>query len=521
MRDAVIAEAKPQPEQRGQTVTYADLESWAGAFMETEVDSGVKVNRKTAWYVPAVWQLGSMISGDLAKLPCDVYKRIDEDTREIDKYHACWYLLRHKPNDEEHAFYFKRDLFLSALFLGAGYAHISRNGRGEPEALTWLDPDQVTPERIGGRLWFNYETVRDGKPFKTAIANEDMFHLRGMSFDGSMGAKLVYFARHTIGLAIARQRFASKFFKNGAKMSGFVMHPPGVTPEYKKNVNKSVDEASEEKNWGKPFHLWDGNKWQPNMVDPRTGQMTEQGEAAVREICRYFNVAPSRAGLSDSVSYNSKSEDNQNYLDTTLSPWITAFEYEANTKLLSRRQQIADTHYFEHNVKALLRLNAIDQAQVHTMYLQNGVFNPNIVLRQMNLPPRPGGDEYKPIVQAQPAGGADKGGNSPPRGEGEGDSQLDRNVRSEVHEDNPNIDPQDRSERIKTVEETFKLANVAVKAARKGYQDYGKFVQSRLPKYKDIPLRRALADAENFPLDKLASEVERICDTHKTIVIGD
>lgn len=506
MREAIIAESRATP-----LVTYGNIEQWADAWMEPpESDAGVKVNRKTAWYVPAVWQLGSMISGDVAKLPLDVFKygETDDDIRTYDEFHPAAFLVRHRPNRNEHAFYFWRDMMCSALLLGAGYAWIERNKRGEPTSLTWLDPDRVTPEILGGELIFSYETIRDGQPYKRAIPNEDMFHIRGMSFDGSIGASMVYYSRHTLGLAIARQRYASKFFKNGAKMGGFLMYPPGVTPEFKRNVQKGYDEAvNDEKKWQSPLGLYDGVKWQPNMVDPRTGQMVEQGEAVVREVCRYFNVSPSRAGLSDSVSYNSKTEDNQSYLDTTLSPWLRSIEAEANMKLLSERQQRSNSHYFEFNVKALLKMNAKDEATVLGMMAQNGVINPNEWRRLLNMPPREGGDEYKSIQAASPAGGFDKGGNDAPRGPGDGDSQLDRS--------NPN-----RRQKIQEIDETFKLANVAVKAARKGYQDFGKFVQSRLPKYKDIPLRRALAEADKFPVDSLASEVERICNEHKEAVCG-
>ena len=521
MRDATVLDGSKaisvtdsRAESRATVTTYGDLEKWVESWTGTEsdVDSGVKVTRKTAFYVPVVWQLASMISGDLAKVPVDKFKRLNNEERETQK-DSIWYLLRHQPNDEEHAFYFRRDVFLAALTLGAGYAHIQRNMRGEPASLTWLDPDLVTPERIAGRLWFRYRTVRDGKPYNVAIPNDDMFHVRGMSFDGSAGARMVSYARHTIGLAIARQRYASKFFKHGAKQGGFLHLNPGTTKENQANAKTAVDKwNADENNWHSTAPLRDGHKWVATTIDPRAGQLTEQGEAAVRELCRYFNVAPSRAGLSDSVSYNSKAEDNQSYLDTTLSPWIESEAAEANMKLLSEREKRADTHYFEHNTKVFLKMNAKDEATILGMMVDHAALAPDEWRKKLNMPPRPDGKgmEFKDLNKVAPSGGFDKGGQEQPRGPGDGDSQLDRS--------DPRRDPK---KRVESVRQTFELAAVARDKAAKGRLAFGEFVKVGLRRHADNPLRRALMGADMIPHEDVKDEVDRICTLHETMILGD
>lgn len=503
MRDATVLNGiERNNENRANVVTYGDIEKWAESFMDrgAESDSGVKVTRKTAYYAPAVWQASSMITGDLAKIPFNHYRRNDDDTHEIEK-NRLHRMVRRRPNGEEHAFGFWRYWFGCGLALGGGFIHIKRNGRGEPMELTALDPDQCKVERIAGSLWVNYETVVDNRPRRIAIPYDDVLHLKGLCLDSSIaGARLVYYARSTIGLLLARQRYGSKFFKNGAKQSGFLHLNPGTTRENQENAKKAFDKsAADEKKWHSVEVVRDGHKFVPTSIDPRAGQMVEQGEAAVREVCRYFNLAPSRLGLSDSVSYNSKAEDNQSYLDTTLSPWLEEAAAEANLKLLSERQQEADSHFFEHNVRAFLKMNALDEMTIQCMGIDHGLYSPNRVLRIRNEPKRDDGkgDDYKDVNAVKPSGGFDKGGSTPPRGKGDTPTQLDKKS-----------DPKDRTRRIRA---TFELASLARDKSAKGHRAFGEFLKVRLNKFDDIPLRRALAEADRFPLESLASEVERIC----------
>ena len=143
--------------------------------------------------------------------------------------------------------------------------------------------------------------------------------------------------------------------------------------------------------------------------------MVELDEELVRKVCRFFNLSPSRLGLSDSVSYNSKAEDNQSYLDSTLSHWLSAIVSECRKKLLSKTNRDQYTHYFEHDTSVLLRMNALSRYQVYAIAKQNKIMTTNEIRRLENMRPIDGGDDIQDA--GKPAGGLDKGGNTPPRGE--------------------------------------------------------------------------------------------------------
>ena len=138
--------------------------------------------------------------------------------------------------------------------------------------------------------------------------------------------------------------------------------------------------------------------------------MVEASESQVRQVARWLNLAPSKLGLSDSVSYNSKAEDNQDYLDSTLSIWLALIASECNSKLLSEEEKA--THFFEHNTAALLRMNTLQRYQVYEIGIRTRILNPNEARSKENMLPYDGGDAYEnPNTSKQ--GGTDPAGDEP------------------------------------------------------------------------------------------------------------
>lgn len=406
------------------SVSLQDPDAWDELFGSgSKADSGIKVTPEKALTLASVWQAVSMISGDVARLPLDVYRRLEDDGREVDKAHPAWWLVRKQFNDELHAFNGWRMLLVHALIWNNAYAFITRNGRGEPKELHPLLPDRTVVERIKGGLYVVTESARpSGERYLKPIPYADVLHLQGIGLEVGVGAKLVKFARHAMGLALARQGFASKFFKHGVRSGGILEMPLGSSKGFQKNVEEGFAKHHEgEEGWFKTVILRDGVKFHETSFNAQEAQMNETSEEVVREVARYFNLQPSRLGVKGSVSYNSKSEDNQDYLDTTLSPWLTGAAYECNAKLLSQQQQFNDSHYFEHNTRSLLRMDYLKRVQAGSMGTKARLFTTNEWRQAENLPKIDGGDELPPLPDPTKfGGGADKGPNNQPRGPADG-----------------------------------------------------------------------------------------------------
>lgn len=375
-------------------------------------DSGQKVTPTKTLTIAAVWQGVQMISGDLAKLPLDLYERQPNGDRKPADSDPLYLIVRRRANPEQSAFDFWRKFFFHALLWNNAYAFIDRSGDGRVLGLYHLLPDRTCAERSLGRKVYVTET----RGRLVEIPASKVIHItNGISLDGLEGVQHFQSAREAYGLSLAAQKFASRFFKHGVRTSGILEVPIGFTAAAANKLEEGFRKHHEgEENWFRTVILRDGSKFHQTSISPEASQMVDVRDQQVREVARFLNLSPSKLGLADAASYNSKAEDNRNYLDTTLSPWLAALSSELWMKLLTPEQQTADSHFFEHNANSLLAMNAVQRYQVYAIGLRNKILRPNEVRSMENLPQFDGGDEFiggdtsKPIAAGSSDGGADK-----------------------------------------------------------------------------------------------------------------
>lgn len=391
-----------------------------------ETDSGVRVTHTTSLSYAPVWQAVSLISGDVAKLPLSVYRRrpdLGEDAREKAGDHPAHRLVRKRPNAEVTAFTFWRRMLVHLLLWNRAYAWIERDRNMQPIGLYNLLPDRTAPARKDGQLYYVTEVGGSvGSPRTRTLWPFEVLALEGITTDNLEPVDLVIKARNSWALGLAAEKFGSKFFRHGARTSGILEVPLGMPkPAADKLEEGFRKEYSGEKNWFKTVILRDGSKFHQTSVKPEEGQMHELREDQVRDVCRWYNLPPSKLGLSDSVSYNSRSEDNQAYKDSTLDVPMTMITAECGAKLLSEREQEADSHYFEHNTNALLRMNTLERARAYAIFVRNRIMSRNEIRARENLNPVDGGDVFDPPR----GGGGVATGENEGTGDNDGDGQQD------------------------------------------------------------------------------------------------
>lgn len=368
---------------------------------DTRSASGVVVTHEKSLSLAAVWESVSLISGDTAKLPCYPYKRLPDDEREIDDKHPSYIPVSVRANKYKAASQFWRDLMVHALLWNNGYAYISRFGN--KIELYNLLPDRTAPEWIkvpdnserGYYYEYVYVTEVDGQ-LKPLLPSQ-VLHVRGISLDGKVGADLCKAARDAWGLGLAAQNFISKFFKNGARMGGTLELPAGMTKTARDTAEEGFRKTYEEgDNPFKTVILRESAKFHAGQVTPEQGQVSELRDDQKREVASYFVLPPSKLGIRDSVSYNSFEQDNLSYLWGCLHHWLTAITAECGMKLLSEKELLGDTHYFEHNVSKFMQADWKTLNEGLEILRRNEVINANEWRRKLNLNKRkdPGGEDY-------------------------------------------------------------------------------------------------------------------------------
>ncbi len=368
---------------------------WDRYFDGPASTSGAKVTPKTATAYPPLWRALNLISGDVAKLPIDVYRRLPDSGKEADRSHPASKILRKKASRILNAFSLKRTLISHSLLRGNGFALIVRNNRGDVSELLLLDPEQTAVAVTDDGLVYSTQIGDE----RVAFPGRDVFHIRGLSNDGIVGYDVVSLMRDALGLGLAAGEYASRFFSQGANMSGLLMCPGHFSDEKIRNTisafNKIQTGITQSHRIGL---LQDGVKWQPISVSPQDSQLLATRAHEIRAtVANILGCPPHKIGDDSRTSHNSLQSEQMSYLSECLDVWLVEFETEANAKLLSDQQRRTDSHFIEFNRNALLRMDANDRANFYVKMQSAGNLTINDVLRAESMPVVPDGDaRYRP-----------------------------------------------------------------------------------------------------------------------------
>lgn len=366
-------------------------EVFGGSF---GASTGEIVTPDKAMMLAPFWHAVSMIASDIAALPLELYRRrpdIGPKAREVDETDPLYAIVATSPNEETNANEFWTRLATDALIWGNGYALILRNGSGEPAGLVNLLPDRTTKEVVEGQVLYVTEVNIDGQPKLQPFLPADVLHIRGISTRGTVGNAVFQTARNSIGLGLAQEGYAAAFFKHGGRVGGILELPMGMPKQSRDAVEEGFRKSYEGvENPFKTVILRDSAKFHEAQSSPQEAQLVEATQAQTRAIAHWFLLPPSKLGLSDSVSYNSKAEDNQSYYDQCLKFWCKRITAACNHKLLPR----GDSRYFDFDITDLLRMNLSLTATAMQTLVASRIWNPNECRQWFDMLPYEGGDEF-------------------------------------------------------------------------------------------------------------------------------
>ena len=367
-------------------------EVWNEVFGDYKADTGESVSPKRALGLAAVWQAVSLISGDVAKLPLNVYRRrpdLGERGREIDLAHPAQQLVRWKASGKMSAFKFWRRMMTHSLLWGNAYALIMKDPNGQPLELLPLLPDRTQPQiRDDGSTYY----VSEIGGSLVSFFDSEILHLEHISIKGDADCELIHQARNSFALGLAQNKFASRFFQHGARIGGILEVPPGMTKTAADNLEIGYRKTYEAvDNAFKTVILRDGAKFHSGQFAPDQAQMTQSRAEQVKDVARWFNLPPHKLGDDSRTSYSSLEQENRSYLDSCLAVWLQTIASECWMKLLTTDQQAAGQHYIEHNVDALIQADTMTKYTVGRMGIEMGVLSPDEFRAMQNMNPRPDG----------------------------------------------------------------------------------------------------------------------------------
>lgn len=352
-------------------------------ILPAKVTGGVKVTEETALTYSAVWACVRVISETLAMLPLGVYRRRPNGGRDPMPDHPVDWLLDTQANPETTAFQFRECMYAWMTTWGNGYAEIERDAADRPVWLWQLSPDRVNPDRTkNGRLV--YDVYNPGEP-NTVLDAADVFHLKGLGFDGLVGYSVIGFAARAIGTALGAEMRASTFFANDSTPGGMLKHPGKLSETAEKRLRETWQARH-----GGPYNrrtvaiLEEGMDWADTGLPPKDEELLQSRQFSPLEICRFFRMQPHKIADLSRATFSNIEESNRDHVSDTLMPPGVRFEKEANIKLFGRTNR--GSLYVRHNFNALLRGNVAARTAFYTAMLDRGVFDIDEVreLEEMN-----------------------------------------------------------------------------------------------------------------------------------------
>ena len=349
--------------------------------------------------ISAVYRAVNLISGDIAVIPVDVYKKghAVASGRDRANEHPISFLLNRKPNSWQTPYLFFKTLLTQVLVRGNAFAFIHRDERGNPIEILPI-PASTYPMFIQGETWYCIDLGETVEPAKRFIvkSNEDVIHIRGLSFDGMMGISVIDAGTRSFRKIANRDRFSEKFFENGAVVSGVLEHPNKLSVEARNNLKKSMQQRHQGiDNAFRMMLLEEGAKYHQISMTPEQIDLVQQEQNDLITIANWFNLTPDQLGYPNTTSYNSVEVMSKRYLMSTLNPWLTNVEQELTIKLLSDKD-LDEGFFAEFDRNSAVRMDAKTQAESIQTYVNCGVMCPNEGRELIGMPPRNDGlgDRY-------------------------------------------------------------------------------------------------------------------------------
>jgi HK97 family phage portal protein len=345
--------------------------------------SGKTVTPENSLQVAAVWGCVKILSETEGSLPFGMYQRTSDGGTAPAIDHPLHTVLHDAPNPEMSAIDFRMSQTAQLALWGNCYSRIARNTQGQVVALWPMISKLMRVKRDSqGELVYEYST--NGRP--DYYAASDILHVRTLSMDGINGISPIAQLSNPVGLAMALEEYAARFFGNGAIPGVALEHPQRLGPDAMKNIRESW-----KKLYGGNQHahevavLEEGMKIQVLGVDPQKAQSNDSRKLQTSEIARIFRIPLHMLADLDRATYSNIEQQSLEFVVYTLMPWLELWEQTVNRVLLQPAER--STYFAEHNVAGLLRGDMASRNAAYAIGRQWGWLSANDIRRLENMNP--------------------------------------------------------------------------------------------------------------------------------------
>jgi HK97 family phage portal protein len=331
--------------------------NWSGQSVSTW--AGIDVDREQALRLLAVYGSVRMITDGISTMPVDVFRKKADGTSES----LSTPMWLDEPMVGLPFTEWCSQVLTSLLLDGNSFFVVMRNERNAIVELIPLANDSVSVRRDKGRKVY----VVAGVEYQGEIV-----HIKAMMLAGSdLGLSPVEYARQTIGLGLAAQKFGAEFFDGPGNMPGVIEAPKPVQPELMQATTRSWQKFRRQGGQGLPAMLQDGMTFKPTGVTNEQAQFLETRQWSAAEIAgQMFLLDPSDLGIpvsGTSLTYGNLVERDTRRVKVAYLPWMVRIERALSALLFNPR-------FMKFNQDALLRGDLKSQYEAFNIALAGQPF---------------------------------------------------------------------------------------------------------------------------------------------------
>ena len=359
--------------------SFQDNTGWLADWVRGGIESasGEAVSPSTALGISAYFACIRNIAEDIAKMPLPVMRDNGQSGGRETVDHPVGRMLNFQPNPWMTPMVVRETIISHALGYKGGFAEIIRDRNGQAVYYLPIDPTTVRVDVSPTEVRYFVQNHRNAA--EVFISQENMFHIHGLGHEGITGYCIATLAKNSFGVALAAQKSAAAFFKNGAVGTGHIELPNAM----KKDALMLLREQFAERHGGasnfyKPIILEHGAKFVTDTFDPEKSQLTDTLQFSVEDVARWFRMPPHKVGQLLHATYSNIEHSNRQYADETLSPWATRFEQEGNIKFFTPGEQ--GRLYIRHNFKSLMKGDSAARSAFYKTMFEFGAYDANRIL---------------------------------------------------------------------------------------------------------------------------------------------
>ncbi len=354
--------------------SFDSLASWAWGGGPSS--SGIVVNPQTAMQCATVYACCQVLAQSIGMLPITLFTgRLGSLSTADD--HPLTRLLCDEPNDYQTPVELMEMLTMSLCLRGNAYCYVARTVRGEIAELIPINPDMITAEMADGNQMVYTLVMSNGS--KNQLTSFEIMHIRGLTLNGWLGISPIAYARESIGLALATEKFGSQLFRNGAKMSGVLEHPAKMSKDAYNRLRDSFDAATSGENSHRTALLEEGTHYSKISMSADDAQFLATRQYQRNDIASIYRIPPHMIGDLSRATFSNIEHSSLEYVTYTLMPWLNRFEKSFGKFLLSPEER--KTTKIKFDISALLRGDAAARSAYYTGAIQSGWLVGNEVRR--------------------------------------------------------------------------------------------------------------------------------------------